>query len=271
MQTIQPSDICGICMDECNRDFLYKTCCTFLLCRKCFNQLELESFPNTSNCPGCRQKFTKVTFSVETVNSSAVPRSYCGAILVSEEQDTHVNNCVHCLKKVVRGNMWFETQLGEKFKTLKRKMSVLEDELFIRNTRIRELTHEHRKLEKELSVRNNHILLLQQRHVQAIQAAASVQAAQSSPAPAAPTVRATPEVPEVHDVEDITSYSTDAFSSDESDASETPTTPIAPISTSMTTPPRLERRRRTLSRISDTIPSPLRRSERLFLLASQVE
>lgn len=268
MQTITPSDICGICMDEGNRDFLYKTCCTFLLCRKCFNQVELEAFPTPSNCPGCRQKFTKVTFSVDTVNNSVVPRAYCGAALLPAEQESHVQNCVDCLKKVVKGNMWFEIQLGEKFKTLKRKLSVYEDELFVRNTRIRELTHENRNLAKELFLRNNHIQLLQRRR------------AQPRPTPEIVTTEEIERarVPEANnvsssEVENVLSSSTDLLSSSqESDASETPLTPPRAVARTLTTPPRLQRERpRRRFTPETTTSSPLRRSERLLFLAAQIE
>lgn len=152
---IQTSDVCGICMDESNRDFLYKTCCTFLICRKCYNQLEVECFPSHSNCPGCRQSFHKVGYSVDVVNNVVVPRAYCGLPLPDvkclKEHDAHVMGCVECLKKIIRGNSWFEKQLTEKFAGIKRKLQSTEDEVFVRNQRIHELTRQNTFLLRELA------------------------------------------------------------------------------------------------------------------------
>lgn len=155
MQAIQPSDICAICMDETNRDFLYKTCCTLLLCRKCYNQLEVESFPNHSTCPGCRKCFNQVGYSIDLVNNKVVPRAYCGLPLPSiqslKEHDEHVLSCVECLKKVIKGNSWFEKQLTEKFAGIKRKLQTVEDEVFVRNRVIRDLSSQNAFLAREVA------------------------------------------------------------------------------------------------------------------------
>ena len=287
LQSIQPSDVCGVCMDEGNRDFLFKTCCTMLLCRKCFNQLEVEMFPDASKCPGCRKHFTKMTFSIESVQDKIQPRAYCGAFVSVENQDQHVNQCVDCLKKVIKGNMWFEMQLSDKFKTLKRKLSVFEDEIFIRNTRIRELNHENRKLSKELLVRNNHIMMLQQ-----LRARSS-----SRPSPQRPIPQLAEEKTEPRSLDEVLSSETDLVSSDEDTSSDenlltpvqpqavsvtsepvvnnaeedllpmTPldhrTPPTAEVARSLTTPPPAPRTQR--------VSAPLRRSNRLLFLASQIE
>lgn len=155
MQSIQTSDVCCVCMDEMNRDFLYKTCCTLIVCRKCYNQLEVESFPNHSTCPGCRQAFSKIGYSVEVINNVVVPRAYCGmalpAIQSLKEHDEHVLSCVECLKKVIKGNSWFEKQIIEKFAGIKRKLQTVEDEVFVRNQRIRELSHDNAFMAREIS------------------------------------------------------------------------------------------------------------------------
>lgn len=155
MQAVQPTDFCGICMDETNRDFLYKTCCSLLICRKCYNQLEVESFPSHSSCPGCRQNFNKVGYSVDVVNNAVVPRAYCGLSMPNikslKEHDAHVLSCVDCLKKVIKGNSWFEKQLNEKFTGMKRKLQTMEDEVYVRNQRIRELTTHNAFLVREVA------------------------------------------------------------------------------------------------------------------------
>ena len=299
LSSIQPSDVCGVCMDEVNRDFLFKTCCTMLLCRKCFNQLEVEAFPDASKCPGCRKNFTKVTFSIESVQDKIQPRAYCGEFVSMETQDQHVNQCIQCLKKVIKGNMWFEMQLSDKFKTLKRKMSVFEDEIFIRNTRIRELNHENRKLSKELLVRNNHILMLQQ-----LRARPSQRPTPQRPTPQPASQRPTPQLAEEKteplSLDDVLSSETDLVSSDEDSSSDehhdasvlfTPVQQqVVPVSSeppvndneeellpmtpsehrtpaesgrSLTTPPPAPRAQRVLA--------PLRRSNRLLFLATQIE
>ena len=153
MQRIESTDACCVCMDDTNRDFLYKTCCAVLLCRQCYNQLEVEAFPNHSTCPGCRQPFHKVGYSVDVVNQIAVPRAYCGLPLPEvqslKEHDAHVLSCVECLKKVIKGNNWFEKQLTEKFAGIKRKLQTTEDEVYVRNQRIRELTLQNAAMASE--------------------------------------------------------------------------------------------------------------------------
>lgn len=154
MQSIQSSDNCAICMDETSRDFLYKTCCTLLLCRKCYNQLEVESFPNHSTCPGCRQGFSQVGYSIDLVDDTIVPRAYCGQPLPHikslKEHDAHVLTCVECLKKVIKGNSWFEKQLTEKFAGIKRKLQSVEDEVYVRNNVIRNLSTQNAYLAREV-------------------------------------------------------------------------------------------------------------------------
>lgn len=154
MQSIQSSDNCAICMDETSRDFLYKTCCTLLLCRKCYNQLEVESFPNHSTCPGCRQGFSQVGYSIDLVDNTIVPRAYCGQPLPNikslKEHDAHVLSCVECLKKVIKGNSWFEKQLTEKFAGIKRKLQSVEDEVYVRNNVIRNLSSQNAFLVREV-------------------------------------------------------------------------------------------------------------------------
>lgn len=155
MQRIEPTDACCVCMDEGNRDFLYKKCCSVLLCRKCYNQLEVESFPNHSTCPGCRKSFHKVGYSVDVVGNIAVPRAYCGALLSEaqcfKDHDAHVLSCNECLKMVIKGNSWFEKQLTDKFAGLKRKLQSTEDEVYVRNQRIRELMFQNAFLTREIA------------------------------------------------------------------------------------------------------------------------
>jgi hypothetical protein len=163
MDPILSSDVCGICMDETNRDFLFKSCCTFLICRGCYNKLEVESFPVISCCPGCRQEFTKASFSVDSVNNHSVPRAYCGSVLSLTESngyENHVNQCLQCMQKIIKGNQWFEMQLTHKFTSLKRKMESYEDELFVKNQRLRILSRENRILLREVSYRNQQVTQL---------------------------------------------------------------------------------------------------------------
>lgn len=160
MEPIKSSDICSVCMDECNREFIYKTCCTLLICRVCLNQLEVESFPNNTCCPGCRQMFPKICFNAVTENEKTHKVAPCKA-KVTEKEAVHINNCVKCLQEVVRGNNWFEEQFGNKYNNLKRKHDSLLDEVFVRNQRIRDITHENRVLTRELAVRNTRISALQ--------------------------------------------------------------------------------------------------------------
>ena len=154
MQRIELSDTCCVCMDETSRDFLHKACCSVLVCRKCYNKLEVECFPERTKCPGCRGSFEKTGYSVEVVNNIAVPRAYCGQLLPDvkslKEHDQHVLECAECLKKIVRGHTWFETQLTEKFTGMKRKMNVLQDEVFVRNQHIQTLKSENQFLANEL-------------------------------------------------------------------------------------------------------------------------
>lgn len=142
MEPIKASDICSVCMDETHREFVYKTCCTLLLCRKCFNQLEVESFPNDTPCPGCRRVFPKICFNAVTINKTSTRKIAPCKKLVTEDETTHLENCVKCLQELIRGNTLFEQNIGEKHNKLKRKHDILQDEVFVRNQRIRELSNE---------------------------------------------------------------------------------------------------------------------------------
>jgi hypothetical protein len=160
METIKDSDICGICMDESNRDFLFKTCCTFLMCRVCYNKLEIESFPKNTKCAGCRKEVSKITLTTSVVDNTNVPVTPCGKVL-SESAVDHINNCVQCLRLIVHGNNYFEEQVGEKFKTLKRKLDSSQDEVYAREQCIRDLTYDNRQLKLDVSLRNKRIRDLQ--------------------------------------------------------------------------------------------------------------
>lgn len=155
LQRIEPSDTCCVCMDENNRNFMFKTCCSVLLCRSCYNQLEVEAFPGRNSCPGCRTTFNKIGYSVKVVDNIAVPRAYCGVVLTDvkslKEHDEHVLSCADCLRKVIAGQRWFEGQLTEKFAGMKRKLQSVEDEVYVRNHQIRNLTSENRHLMGELT------------------------------------------------------------------------------------------------------------------------
>lgn len=161
METIKPSDICGICMDEGNREFLYKTCCTFLICRVCFNSLEVEAFPKTSSCPGCRKDFCKLSLTAVVIDNENVPIAPCKAVCKDENPNDHIKNCLRCLQLVVHGNNWFEDNVAKKYTNLKRKYESCQDEVFARNQRIYDLTFENRSLKTEIGLRNHRIRTLQ--------------------------------------------------------------------------------------------------------------
>lgn len=153
MQTILPTDCCGVCMDESSRDFLYKTCCTFLVCRKCYNLLEVEAFPNVSNCPGCRSTFTKVSYTVNESSEHRYPQAYCGErmSLDVKEHQLHFQNCLTCLQKIVVGNNWFEKQITKKFIALKQKYDECRDDLFAHQESTQELVSHNHFLRREMA------------------------------------------------------------------------------------------------------------------------
>ena len=161
METLKPTDICGICMDENNKEFLYKTCCTFLICRVCFNSLEVEAFPKTSTCPGCRKDFCKLSLTAVVIDNVNVPLAPCKAVCKDENPDDHIKNCLRCLQLIVNGNNWFEDNVAKKYTSLKRKYESCQDEVYARNQRIYDLTFENRNLKTEIGLRNHRIRILQ--------------------------------------------------------------------------------------------------------------
>jgi hypothetical protein len=160
METLKTGDICGICMDECSKDFLFKTCCTFIVCRVCFNKMEVESFPKNSTCPGCRKEFSKLSLTTVVIDNVNVPLAPCKEVCGSDPEE-HIYNCVKCLKLIVNGNNWFEENIAKKFNGLKRKYESCQDEVYARNQRICDLTFENRNIRIEINLRNQRIRSLQ--------------------------------------------------------------------------------------------------------------
>jgi len=168
MNPITASDVCQVCYDESQRTFVYKKCCSLLLCRSCLTNMMLTSFPDLATCPGCRAVFTCDLCNCVTVGSQVLPCAPCNCLLLIKEHETvelcvatHMKNCVPCLQKLVRNNHLFQQKVGQKFNGLKRKYSVLKDEVFVRNTRIRELLLVNNELSTQVRLLQRHC---QQQH-----------------------------------------------------------------------------------------------------------
>ena len=264
MQTmqIQSTDSCGICMDEANRDFMYKTCCTLLVCRKCYNQLEVESFPERSICPGCRKGFHKVGYSVDMIDNIAVPRAYCGQSLPDvqsiQEHDAHVVSCVECLKKVIRGNNWFEKQIIEKFAGIKRKLQTTEDEVYVRNQRIRELSQQNAFMAREMARQSDVINRLAEGNSTPVHSRRRLFASQENIHPTPPSAGSVSSTDLFSSTNDDDDDASESSAAQDPTAAESPeTSPVASPQVPTQVPTQVTPPRSTSART--TPPQPFRR------------